>query len=270
MTVIRGQGLRPPEGSHRDLPRRRVHRRLRAQGQDRDRRRRRLSPTRPRRPSSTAARTEQDRRRQDLHLRLRGRGAHPHRRARSRGALARVEDYLAQRNALIASAPPGTSSASDSRSDRRGRPGSRPGGLVAHRGPLGARRAGRLGRGCAATGKRPRHPRALRRTRRALSRSSRPSSTRCGTRGSKVGHQVRSPKQQLQAMREDLKTCTATLTARPLAGDDRVGRADPLGRASTDARKRSRTTARIARGTTATGLPLPARTRPQGGRGRAA
>lgn len=37
--------------------------------------------------------------------------------------------------------------------------------------------------------------------------------------GLKVGHQVRSPKQQLKAMREDLKTCTAALTARPLAGD---------------------------------------------------
>jgi len=37
--------------------------------------------------------------------------------------------------------------------------------------------------------------------------------------GLKVGHQVRSPKQQVKAMREDLKTCTAMLTARPIAGD---------------------------------------------------
>ena len=37
--------------------------------------------------------------------------------------------------------------------------------------------------------------------------------------GLKVGHQVRSPKQQLKAMREDLKTCTAMLTGRPIAGD---------------------------------------------------
>lgn len=37
--------------------------------------------------------------------------------------------------------------------------------------------------------------------------------------GLKVGHQVRSPKQQLKAMREDLKTRTAALTGRPLAGD---------------------------------------------------
>ncbi len=37
--------------------------------------------------------------------------------------------------------------------------------------------------------------------------------------GLKVGHQVRSPKQQLKAMRDDLKTCTATLTGRAIAGD---------------------------------------------------
>lgn len=37
--------------------------------------------------------------------------------------------------------------------------------------------------------------------------------------GLKVGHQVRSPKQQLAAMRDDVKTCTAALTARALAGD---------------------------------------------------
>ncbi len=37
--------------------------------------------------------------------------------------------------------------------------------------------------------------------------------------GLKVGHQVRSPKQQLKAMREDMKTRTAALTGRALAGD---------------------------------------------------
>jgi len=37
--------------------------------------------------------------------------------------------------------------------------------------------------------------------------------------GLKVGHQVRSPKDQLRACREDIATLTATLTARPLAGD---------------------------------------------------
>lgn len=38
--------------------------------------------------------------------------------------------------------------------------------------------------------------------------------------GLAVGHQVRSPKQQLRAMREDVKTATAALTARPIAGDE--------------------------------------------------
>lgn len=37
--------------------------------------------------------------------------------------------------------------------------------------------------------------------------------------GLKVGHQVRSPKEQIRGMRDDIKTCTAALTARPLAGD---------------------------------------------------
>lgn len=41
--------------------------------------------------------------------------------------------------------------------------------------------------------------------------------------GLKVGHQVRSPKQQLRAMRSDLKTCTAALTARVIAGDREWG-----------------------------------------------
>lgn len=37
--------------------------------------------------------------------------------------------------------------------------------------------------------------------------------------GLKVGHQVRSPKQQLKAMREDVQTLTAALTGRAIAGD---------------------------------------------------
>lgn len=37
--------------------------------------------------------------------------------------------------------------------------------------------------------------------------------------GLKVGHQVRSPRQQLAAMRSDLKSCTAALSGRPIAGD---------------------------------------------------
>jgi len=35
----------------------------------------------------------------------------------------------------------------------------------------------------------------------------------------KVGHQVRSPREQLRAVRDDIKTLTASLTARPIAGD---------------------------------------------------
>ncbi len=37
--------------------------------------------------------------------------------------------------------------------------------------------------------------------------------------GLKVGHQVRSAKGQLRAMRDDIATCTAGLTGRPIAGD---------------------------------------------------
>ena len=82
----RGPGFRAPEGPHRDLPRLRVHGRLRAQGQDRDRRgrrprrasraRHRRWPPAPRRsatarssPTTSAAR------------------AHPHGRARPRRPL---------------------------------------------------------------------------------------------------------------------------------------------------------------------------------------
>ena len=42
----RGQGLRPPEGSHRNLPRHRVRRELPAEAQDRGRRRRAIRSTR--------------------------------------------------------------------------------------------------------------------------------------------------------------------------------------------------------------------------------
>ncbi len=57
--------------------------------------------------------------------------------------------------------------------------------------------------------------------------------------GLKVGHQVRSPKGQLRAMRADLASCTAALTGRPLAGD--VGWAElVLARGAQDAHRRSR------------------------------
>ena len=38
--------------------------------------------------------------------------------------------------------------------------------------------------------------------------------------GLHVGHQVRNPRGQLRAMREDLASCTAALTGRPFAGDE--------------------------------------------------
>lgn len=57
--------------------------------------------------------------------------------------------------------------------------------------------------------------------------------------GLDVGHQVRSPREQLRAMRSDLQTCTAALTGRPLAGDaawaNRL-----LSGAAADARKHTR------------------------------
>ncbi len=57
--------------------------------------------------------------------------------------------------------------------------------------------------------------------------------------GLKVGHQVRSPKQQMRAMREDLATCTAMLTARPLSGDLDWAE-QTLAACVTDASKRSK------------------------------
>lgn len=56
--------------------------------------------------------------------------------------------------------------------------------------------------------------------------------------GLKVGHQVRSPKEQLRAVRTDVVTLTATLTGRTIAGDDRLG-AEVLRACAADAAKRS-------------------------------
>lgn len=57
--------------------------------------------------------------------------------------------------------------------------------------------------------------------------------------GLDVGHQVRSPKQQLRAMREDVVTCTAALTARFLDGDPEWAEAAVEGWLR-DVRKRAR------------------------------
>lgn len=57
--------------------------------------------------------------------------------------------------------------------------------------------------------------------------------------GLAVGHQVRSPREQRRAMRGDLATCTAALTARPIAGDT-AWAASVLALAAADAHKRSR------------------------------
>ncbi|MGV8082973.1 MAG: HD domain-containing protein [Coriobacteriia bacterium] len=57
--------------------------------------------------------------------------------------------------------------------------------------------------------------------------------------GLKVGHQVRTPKEQARAMRTDLATCTAALTARPLAGDADWAES-VLADLAADAHKRSR------------------------------
>ncbi|MDP2182702.1 MAG: ACT domain-containing protein [Actinomycetota bacterium] len=55
--------------------------------------------------------------------------------------------------------------------------------------------------------------------------------------GLKVGHQVRTRKQQLLAVRTDMPTLTATLSGRTIAGDDLLG-ADVLHACAADARKR--------------------------------
>ena len=57
--------------------------------------------------------------------------------------------------------------------------------------------------------------------------------------GLDVGHQVRSPREQRHAMRADFATCTAALTGRPIAGDERWA-ATVLATCAADARKRSR------------------------------
>lgn len=55
----------------------------------------------------------------------------------------------------------------------------------------------------------------------------------------KVGHQVRTPREQVRAMREDTATCTAALSARPIAGDIEWARTS-IATWRSDARKRSR------------------------------
>jgi [protein-PII] uridylyltransferase len=55
--------------------------------------------------------------------------------------------------------------------------------------------------------------------------------------GLDVGHQVRSAREQLRAVRGDLATLTATLTGRVIAGDERLG-IDTLRACAIDARKR--------------------------------
>ncbi|MBA4370389.1 MAG: hypothetical protein C0418_02285 [Coriobacteriaceae bacterium] len=57
--------------------------------------------------------------------------------------------------------------------------------------------------------------------------------------GLKVGHQVRSRREHLAAVRDDVRILTASLTARPLAGDAAWATA-VLGEAAAGARKRSR------------------------------
>ncbi len=57
--------------------------------------------------------------------------------------------------------------------------------------------------------------------------------------GLSVGHQVRSPREQLRACREDLKTCTSALTGRAIAGDERWASVT-LSTCAADARRRSR------------------------------
>ena len=57
--------------------------------------------------------------------------------------------------------------------------------------------------------------------------------------GLDVGHQVRSPREQLRAMRVDFATCTAALTGRPFAGDTEWA-SKALATCASDAHKRSR------------------------------
>ncbi len=80
--------------------------------------------------------------------------------------------------------------------------------------------------------------------------------------GLKVGHQVRSGKGQLRAMRDDLATCTAALTGRPLIGDDRWATRRVGGMGSRCAQARQ-AVGRRADASRTSGLALPARARPQ-------
>jgi [protein-PII] uridylyltransferase len=57
--------------------------------------------------------------------------------------------------------------------------------------------------------------------------------------GLKVGHQVRSPREQRHAMRDDLITCTAALTGRAIGGDT-AWADEVLAAAASEAHKRSR------------------------------
>jgi len=57
--------------------------------------------------------------------------------------------------------------------------------------------------------------------------------------GLKVGHQVRSSRDQTRAVREELATLTSALTGRPLAGDSALG-TDALIACASDARKRTK------------------------------
>lgn len=59
--------------------------------------------------------------------------------------------------------------------------------------------------------------------------------------GLKVGHQVRSTKEQVRAVREDLATLTATLTGRAIVGNDRLA-TDLLRTCASDALKRRKAT----------------------------
>src|SRR6195952_325706 len=90
-------GVRPPEGPDRNLPRRRIYHRLRAEGADRGRGERRCRRRRDRSdPDHRQHRL--DRRRQDLRPRRRSGGADPHRRAQRRRDLRGPDMQLSLRN----------------------------------------------------------------------------------------------------------------------------------------------------------------------------
>ena len=191
---VRGQGLRPPEGPHRDLPRHRVHRRLRAEDQDRGRRGRR-----PGAEGRTGHRRRgphrQDRRRQGLHAttararcasapasaaRTRCRPA-PWRTRPSQASCASGRPWSPPRRR--APTPPAAV-----RPDRQGRLGTGGDGLVAalaDRGRSSRSAAGAPGGCCrsptSTCSSSPTRPRPN------SSRPSATSCTRCGTRGSRSG-----------------------------------------------------------------------------------